>query len=62
MKYRDKWKHIQPDFIAHNLNEAVEWILDSHFKILMPQLDESKMADYIDTQDNIFTRTNRIDS
>lgn len=30
MKYRDKWKYIQPDFIAHNINEAVEWIFDSN--------------------------------
>jgi histidinol phosphatase-like enzyme len=27
-KHRFKWKEIEPDFIACNLEEAVQWILE----------------------------------
>ncbi|MFC9708144.1 HAD-IIIA family hydrolase [Paenibacillus sp. NPDC056933] len=28
LEYRDKWKTIEPDFIAEDINEAVRWILE----------------------------------
>lgn len=27
--YRHKWAEVEPDYIAKNINEAVQWILDS---------------------------------
>ncbi|TQR19017.1 HAD-IIIA family hydrolase [Psychrobacillus vulpis] len=32
-QYREAWKEAQPDFIAENLLEAVQWLLNNHTKM-----------------------------